>query len=262
MAALARKSAEVADPAFDLDTKGSRTAKALKHEGSTWMLQALDMEAIQATRAEAWPGLKLGWRDINSPPSGRKTTEEERINCLGLCPHYRPNYGNILAPSVATDTAVLGYCVKFLTVSRGQDEWTEAEAEKSGYENIARDEIPVSPLCLQLIVQTGQAQKQKPIELQRVPHLNAWRKAKTLSFGSGELMFAHLQSYGDGCRSDTLPAFCSCDTWLFSLRHKAIITAVSEGCPDCLQEPVSEAEADGVLHLNPSNGFELCSKHS
>ncbi len=33
MAALARESAEVADPAFDLDTKGSRTAKALKHEG-------------------------------------------------------------------------------------------------------------------------------------------------------------------------------------------------------------------------------------
>ncbi|ROL53356.1 hypothetical protein DPX16_20466 [Anabarilius grahami] len=34
MAALARESAEVADPAFDLDTKGSRTAKALKHEAS------------------------------------------------------------------------------------------------------------------------------------------------------------------------------------------------------------------------------------
>lgn len=39
--------------------------------------------------------------------------QEERINCLGLCPHFRPNYGNILAPSAVATTAVIGDCVKF-----------------------------------------------------------------------------------------------------------------------------------------------------
>lgn len=39
--------------------------------------------------------------------------QEERINCLGLCPYYRPNYGNILAPSAGATTAVQGDCVKF-----------------------------------------------------------------------------------------------------------------------------------------------------
>ena len=39
--------------------------------------------------------------------------QEERINCLGLCPHYKPNYGNILAPSAGATTAVQGDCVKF-----------------------------------------------------------------------------------------------------------------------------------------------------
>lgn len=39
--------------------------------------------------------------------------QEERINCLGLCPHYRPNYANILARSTGARTAVRGDCVKF-----------------------------------------------------------------------------------------------------------------------------------------------------
>lgn len=42
----------------------------------------------------------------------------------------------------------------------------------------------------------------------------------------------------------------------------AVARFLSSFPSDCLQEPVSEAEADGVLHLNPSNGFELCLKHS
>lgn len=39
--------------------------------------------------------------------------QEERINCLGLCPHYRPNYGNILGRSIGAPTAVRGDCVKY-----------------------------------------------------------------------------------------------------------------------------------------------------
>lgn len=64
-----------------------------------------------------------------------QTTEEERINCLGLCPHCRPNYGNILAPSAAACTAVLGYCVKFLTGFRGQDGegWNRSHCDTKGW---------------------------------------------------------------------------------------------------------------------------------
>ncbi len=39
--------------------------------GSMWMLHALDLGAIQAVRAVAWPGLKLGWRDINVKRRGQ-----------------------------------------------------------------------------------------------------------------------------------------------------------------------------------------------
>ncbi|KAK2880970.1 hypothetical protein Q8A67_018238 [Cirrhinus molitorella] len=41
------------------------------HTGSMWMLHALDMGAVQAVQAEAWPGLKLGWRDINVKRRGQ-----------------------------------------------------------------------------------------------------------------------------------------------------------------------------------------------
>lgn len=53
--------------------------------------------------------------------------QEERINCLGLCPHYRPNYSNILAPSTGANTGVQSDCVKFsawsLEVRMRRDSW-------------------------------------------------------------------------------------------------------------------------------------------
>lgn len=69
--------------------------------------------------------------------------QEERINCLGLCPHYRPNYANILARSTGARTAVRGDCVKFSAWSSevrmsgtdgGKKGWAELEGERESAE--------------------------------------------------------------------------------------------------------------------------------
>ncbi|KAL1260874.1 hypothetical protein QQF64_008701 [Cirrhinus molitorella] len=50
----------------------NKTKKEMQNRtGSMWMLHALDMGAVQAVQAEAWPGLKLGWRDINVKRRGQ-----------------------------------------------------------------------------------------------------------------------------------------------------------------------------------------------
>lgn len=59
--------------------------------------------------------------------------QEERINCLGLAPHRRPNYGNILGRSAGAATAARGDGVKHSEGEPGRSGECETSAGYQSY---------------------------------------------------------------------------------------------------------------------------------